>query len=192
VEPDPIAALVGEVSEVETVKVSETGIDLLQAYTASSKRLAQNLYSRSGVYLFVGVFIAATGLAFFYSLRVPATSPDLVDRLFTLVPNFGILIFIELLAFFFLRQYRSAMDEFRHYEAIQRRREEVFVLIKLLKEPELKTDVAEIVKSACYFSSGGKLLAGETTEIIEARKLERSDLEIFDKFIDLAGKLKGA
>ena len=42
-----------------------------------------------------------------------------------LLPGFGILFFIEFVAFFFLRQYRSAMDEFPVYDAIRRNREEI-------------------------------------------------------------------
>ena len=41
------------------------------------------------------------------------TAPDYVERALVLLPCFGILFFIEFVAFFFLRQYRSAMDEFR-------------------------------------------------------------------------------
>ncbi len=53
------------------------------------------------------------------------TAPDYVERALVLLPGFGILFFIEFVAFFFLRQYRSALDEFRYYDAIRRNREEI-------------------------------------------------------------------
>ena len=56
-----------------------------------------------------------------------------------LAPRFGILFFIELIAFFFLRQYKAAMEEFRYYEAIKRQREETLALVAMLKRR--KSDV---------------------------------------------------
>jgi hypothetical protein len=55
-----------------------------------------------------------------------------MENLLHTLPRFGILFFIETIAFFFLRQYRTAMDEYRYFEAIKRKREENFVLLCLL------------------------------------------------------------
>lgn len=107
-----------------------------------------------------------------------------------LAPKFGILFFIELVAFFFLKQYRSAMDEFRYYEAVQRKREEILVLIKLAFDGGKGAEVLELVKNGCFFSEGKVLGKDQSTEIIESRKLEKSELEILDKVIEVVSRSK--
>jgi hypothetical protein len=162
----------------------------------NSSTLASNIYSRSGVYLLVGVFVAFSGLLFFYlrSIGISVNVPKgmtLWDHFFQLAPNFGILFFIEFVAFFFLRQYRSALDEFRYYEALKRRREENVTLMLLIRERAPDVDIFKILEKVDLYSSVGKLSQGETTEILEARKLQKDELELVDKFIELIGKLRG-
>lgn len=91
---------------------------------------------------------------------------------------------MELVAFFFLRQYRSAMDEFRYYEAIKRKREETLAMIQLLGWNSKDFDVLELVKGGFFFSDGKFLSKDQSTEIIEARKLEKNELEVLEKIIE--------
>lgn len=107
------------------------------------------------------------------------------------MPKFGILFFIEFVAFFFLRLYRSAMDEFRYYESIARRREEVSALLMLSAESEPKINLMELLKSDSYFSRVSVLEKDQTTEIIEARKLEKGELELLGKVVESVVKAKG-
>lgn len=199
--------------------------ELFASYAFSSRRLADDIYLRAGVYLLVGVILAFLGLAFFYTEtgktiyleragedRQEATSEptkaiSLMSQtisseeqqlsalgpslLLTMAPKFGILFFIELLAFFFLRQYRSAMDEFRYYEAIKRNREEMLALIVMLDKSEKPVDAMELLKIGSFFSKGGSILsAGSSTEIIETRKLEKNELDLLDKVVDVVSRSK--
>jgi uncharacterized membrane protein len=87
--------------------------------------LTKKIYTGAGVYLIVGVIVAFTGLLFFYMRnRDLPIEHDYLDRFLSLLPGFGILFFIELVAFFFLRQCRAAMDEFRYFDAILRSRKD--------------------------------------------------------------------
>ena len=170
---------------------SSSATKLFAYYAANSRRLSQSIYSRAGVYLMVGVFVAFSGLAFFYAQTVQISPPSATDGLpllITLAPKFGILFFIEFVAFFFLRQYRSAMDEFRYYEAIKRNREETLALIRIAVDSGKSFDPIELVKTESFFSRAGVLDKGQSTEILESRKLEKNELELLEKVIDVVSR----
>ena len=172
---------------------SSSATKLFAYYAANSRRLSQSIYSRAGVYLMVGVFVAFSGLAFFYSQTVqisPSSTTEGLSLLITLAPKFGILFFIEFVAFFFLRQYRSAMDEFRYYEAIKRNREETLALIRIAVDSGKSFDPIELVKTESFFSKAGVLDKGQSTEILESRKLEKNELELLEKVIDVVSRSK--
>lgn len=164
---------------------------LLFDYATNSRDLAKGIYGRAGVYLLVGVLVAFSGLFFFYSqtggLVVP---PDVSTLLLVLAPKFGILFFIEFVAFFFLRQYRSAMDEFRYYEAVARTREEVVALLGIAKEAGAPLQPMELVKHEAFFSKGTVLAKGQTTEIIEARRMEKSEIDLLEKIVETLARAK--
>lgn len=171
---------------------SSPATTLFSYYAANSRRLSQSIYSRAGVYLMVGVIIAFSGLVFFYSQTVnsaPITNEG-IARLISLAPKFGILFFIEFVALFFLRQYRSAMDEFRYYEAIKRNREETLALIRMAVDSGKTFDPIDLVKNESFFSKAGVLEKGQSTDIIESRKLEKNELEILEKVVDLVSRSK--
>lgn len=168
--------------------------ELLSYYALSSKELSRNIFSRAGVYLLVGVIVSFSGLLFFYSSTAqsqPAlasifkspNSQEALSILIVLIPKFGILFFIEFVAFFFLKQYRSAMDEFRYYEAIKRCREEVLALVRMAELNGKALDPLELLKSQAYFSRAGILEKNQSSEIVEARKLEKNELELLEKII---------
>jgi hypothetical protein len=167
--------------------------DLLLRFAEESSGLAQRVYTRAGVYLMVGVLIAIGGLGFFYirSLNLPAEK-DLVDRALSLLPGFGILFFIEFVALFFLRQHRAAMDDFRYYDAVRRHREENLVILTMFAENTNVVPTADVIKVMSIYSGDQKLMQGETTEILEARRLQRDDIVIFEKLIEAFGAIRGA
>jgi hypothetical protein len=170
--------------------------EVLVTLLGASRALAQRIFGRAGVYLLVGVLIAFAGLVFFGLQSVPvaagATKMDVWDPMWivVLVPRAGILFFIEFIAFFFLRQYRSAMDEFRYFEAIQRCREDTFALVRLMKEQDGKVDLVRLLENRGFYSTAGKLASGETTEMLESRKLTKDEMDLFVKMIDAVSDRK--
>jgi len=140
----------------------------------------------------VGVFVAFSGLAFFYSqtVQLAPTTGEGMPLLISLAPKFGILFFIEFVAFFFLRQYRSAMDEFRYYEAVKRNREETLALIRIAVDSGKEFDPIELVKNESFFSKAGVLDKGQSTEILESRKLEKNEIELLEKVLDVVSRSK--
>lgn len=178
-----------EPSQQDTVP--ETPEILLARLARESGVLSERIYTRAGVYLLFGVFIALTGVMFFYvqASGVPKTVP-MGELMATLAPRFGVLFFIELVAFFFLRQYRSAMDEFRHFEAIKRNREENLALILLTTKEWKGVDIYKAIGACAFNSTVGYLKSGDTTEVLEARKLSKDELALFEKIVDVFARPK--
>jgi hypothetical protein len=152
-----------------------------------SRLLADKIFSRASVYLLAGVLIALVGLIFFSTYKYDGSAtPTLQDKLISVLPRFGILFFIELIAFFFLRQYRFAMDEFRYYEAIKRRREENILLLRIMHDGRL--DLAKLDNRFSLYSDVQKMAANETTDLLESKKLTKDETEIFAKMLDTIQK----
>lgn len=182
-----------------------TADEVLAWMALSSRKISRSIYTRAGVYLLVGASVAFSGLMFFYmmSARSPASkayvpevarveanpenSPHVEWQagLLELAPRFGILFFIEFVAFFFLRQYRAAMEEFRYYEALKRRREELWLMIKIFQGSGKDWDLSALIKEQHFYTVAGRMGKEDTTEIIESRKLEKDDLELLVRILEV-------
>ncbi|WP_433910921.1 hypothetical protein [Sphingomonas yabuuchiae] len=168
-----------------TAQSADPSLVALHLQVEHSKALASKIFNRAGVYLLVGALTAFSGLAFFY-IQAPTQSvnPDISSIIVNLAPKFGILFFIEFIAFFFLRQYRGAMDEFRYYESLQRSREEMIFSYNALKGLDDDLAFSEAIKSSLFSSKVLSLSPGHTTENIEIRKLESNELAGLAKIIE--------
>ncbi len=120
--------------------------DLLALYAERTSDLTRRIYARAGIYLLAGVTVSFVGLAFFYngSRDLPA-STDHVDHILGFVPGLAILFFIEFIAFFFLRQYRAAMDDFRYFDRVRRSREDNLIILKMFAEDPGAVPTKDIV-----------------------------------------------
>ena len=171
--------------------------EILVELARSSRQLSDRIFTRAGIYLIVGVLIAFSGLGFFYLqtaehavIKDPADLATLARQIATLAPRFGILFFIEFIAFFFLRQYRAAMEEFRYFDAVQRKREETLALVGFMKDKDGKVDVAKLLDIDGYFSGAGRLAAGESTELLESKKLTKDEMDVFMRIVDAVSQAK--
>lgn len=156
-----------------------------------SKAIAERIFTRSGVYLLVGCLIAFIGVAIFYSPIFQQTnSIDITQRLLDYLPRFGALFFIEFIAFFFLKQYRIMLEEYRYYEAIKRKRQDNINLIELIETHKDNLELLKILTENISQTVITKLSNGETTEILETQKIVNQDMDIFSKFTDLIKEIK--
>ncbi|UTZ28024.1 hypothetical protein HB761_15595 [Vibrio campbellii] len=165
---------------------------LLQLVTEADI-LSRKIYNRSGVYLLFGVLIAFSGIVYF-SIS-PASIPEganLTQSFMTLAPRFGILFFIEFIAFFFLKQYRSAMDEFRHYDSLKRNRESQLAIFLMATDNFTEQNFVTVANEMSFFNKQGVLAQGETTELLEASKLNNSDIEALKALAQDAIKVASA
>ncbi|NHV10344.1 hypothetical protein G9X43_14605 [Cronobacter turicensis] len=187
-------------SDIELPKKSKS--DLAEMYlndlVVSSTGLSKGIYSRGSLYLLFGVIFSIVGLVFFYSQVHTSDSTSLIsnfkgsttfiNELIYLAPKFGILFFIELISFFFLKQYRVTMDEFRYYEAIKRSREETLAVVKLLAVSSENVDYMAVLDKLKFSSNVGRLENGQTTEILEARKFDKEELDFLAKIAEIVAK----
>ncbi|MDD5059331.1 MAG: hypothetical protein PHQ60_15850 [Sideroxydans sp.] len=176
--------------EQETVT---TATQLLIQLTRNAELLANKIYTRSGVYLIFGVLIAFSGILYFSFQSISINGElDNVHTLIILAPRFGILFFIEFIAFFFLKQYRAAMDEFRHYDTIKRNRESQLAIFLMATNEFSEKNFNTVVEKVNFFEQVGKLTTGETTELLELSKINKNELEILKDLIsDLAKQRNG-
>ena len=168
----------------ESTSQEKSPEETLKSLVDLSRKLSEGIYSRAGVYLLIGVMIAFIGVGFFYIQTTKLSEvKEFTILLMNLAPRFGVLFFIEVLAFFFLRQYRIAMEEFRYYEAIKRFREDTLTLIHFARNPIDGLTSQDFITKCSFYSEAGKLSSGETTEMLEVNKLNKDELEIIEKLI---------
>lgn len=172
----------------------EGGIGLLTQLVINAEELSNKIYKRSGVYLIFGVLIAFCGILYFSFQSITIEkSPELTVLLLSLLPRFGILFFIEFIAFFFLKQYRAAMDEFRHYDSIKRNRESQLALYLIASRDFKESDFSTVIDKINFFERVGVLSQGETTELLESSKINVNEFNaIKEMIVDLSKSVKQA
>jgi hypothetical protein len=152
--------------ERESDAISED-LNFHEKLIAESKSISDKIYNRSGAYLLVGCLIAFTGIAIFYSPIFNTTdlklAGDLSINLLLYAPRFGALFFIEFIAFFFLKQYRIMIEEYKGQEDL----------------------IKQIISSCNFHENPITLKKDETTSQLEIEKLTQEDLDVFSKFTEL-------
>ena len=133
---------------IDDLKASKIEKQLNENIT-ESKNNADRLLSRSNTCLVVGCIISILGVFVFYLLNLGTeyNSLEISQQLFTLLPRFGILFFIEYVAFFFLKQYRILMEEYRYYEAIKRDRQNLLSIYYLVDKYKDEKEILELMNN---------------------------------------------
>jgi len=158
--------------------------DILEKYAVESSVIANNLFRRSGLYLFIGTIIAIIGVLFFSFQGFSFSEKnDTLSIFLALAPRFGILIFIELIAFFFLKQYRFAMDEHRYFEAVKRERQRAYAITSLLQQDNTQISIDKYIDACGFNREFGKLKKDESTEIIESKKISSEEIKLVEKIL---------
>lgn len=155
----------------------------LVAMTERSELVSEHSLRRATVLVCCGVLIGAIGVSYFYltatkDVSSPAGSSAgviLADNFAYRLPRMTILIFIEVLAGFFLKQYRTALEDFRYYETIARRRESIIAALLLHEEFGNDDDVRELSKELIKVPGITVLKQGETTPALESAKLAENE-----------------
>ncbi|NOQ75615.1 MAG: hypothetical protein GQ574_26645 [Crocinitomix sp.] len=171
--------------------------DLLVHLCGMSGRLSRKMYGRSSAYLFIGSFIAILGIVYFsfQSVSILQNTPRNFELIIQFLPRFGALFFVEFVAFFFLKQYRITMDDFKYYESIKRQRESNLIILKLQSESMFDNDqekLQTLIKNLSLFNNPNLLKNSETTESIENRKFSNEELNVMSNIISQIGNLKNS
>jgi len=176
-------------------------VDLsFQVYLRRSQDSVAVASRRPNALLFVGTFIAFLGLVFFI-LTLPGShygfieaapaSPqgDLTSATMHLLPRLLMLAFIQVLAGFFLRQYRSAMEDFRYYEAILRHREAQYLSYRLRKQNGSTNSLTKFADELLKEQMVGLLPKGQTTSLLETQRSETNEFtSLLERLASLVGR----
>lgn len=122
-------------------------------------------------------------------MQASQEATDLTSRLLQILPRFGVLFFIEYIAFFFLKQYRILMEEYRYYEAIKRERQDILSVYLLVKEyndkPEIQKTIIDYIDK---HSAKVPYITG--SHKIKTEKLVYDDLDLLSKVTSLIQAVK--
>lgn len=165
--------------------------DVFDSLLASSAMKTQEALRRADNHKIYGVTIGLSGLVFFFlttSSLIPETGSAgmswsvLGFSLLKIAPRVAVLIFIELTAGFFLKQYSAAMIEYHEYERRERQRETETLSFLIRAQGGGKEDLDEFAKTIMFHPDDVKLHAGETTTHLAAQeKTPNEMLEIMKK-----------
>jgi hypothetical protein len=111
-------------------------------------------------------------------------------KVFDYLPRFGALLLIEIVAFFFLKQYRVMLEEYRYYESIKRKRQDALVALMAIAENGDSEDVLKSIINLYNHTDHHKLTRDETTQIIESQKIISQELDLFSKITELIKSIK--
>jgi hypothetical protein len=166
-----------------------TAIELFEMEVKSSERRAESLFERSTLMLAGGIIMAFIGVAIFYvTLPDPPISPEsayltgptsqpnglsddkLKWYLLRAIRPAGVLIFVEAIAWFLLRQYRALIEDYKSFHRLYMKRANYLAALRILDKQTIRPEDIYIAASLVEEDLSGKLRKGETTESLENLK----------------------
>lgn len=152
-----------------------TAETILESATRSAAKLATKMERRINTHLILGIFVGLIGLLVWYFSFSFATLDK--DHLVTqLLPRVTILFFIELLAGFFLRQYRIGVEDLKYFLELERHAVCRRVAYSILFGTDFSDAAAKrkFVTALIEERSNLFLRKGESTTVLEAMKTEEN------------------
>ncbi|MDR5776300.1 MULTISPECIES: hypothetical protein [unclassified Caballeronia] len=129
---------------------------------------AQRFYGSSLYLLVSGVAMAFLGMVVFvYTITDPAKTGGAWEYAFAALRPFELLIFIEAIAWFLLRQYRSLTEDFKKLHRIYLRRSNYMIARRALVEIKSFEKSRTIAKELLSEDLSGRLFEGQSTEAID-------------------------
>ena len=152
---------------------------------------AQRFYGGSLYLLVSGVLMAFVGMGVFvFTITDPEKNSNVWKYVFAALRPFGLLIFIEAIAWFLLRQYRSSTEDFKNFHRIYLRRSNYLIARKALAEINSFEKSRTIAKELLSEDLSGRLSEGQTTEAIEAMRMDENN-PVFKVLTDALSRVAG-
>jgi hypothetical protein len=174
--------------------ISETTVEEALLIETKNAWLAARQFYGNSIYLLVsGVSTAVvSAIVFYFSIKdVPlATKDDIWPYLLSIIRPLGMLIFIEAIAWFLLRQYRSAIEDYKAFHRIYLRRSNYFIARRALSEIFSFEKSRKLAERLLSEDLSGRLSAGQTTEAIEAMKMDENN-PVFKVLTDALASISG-
>ena len=139
---------------------------------------AETLFKRSTFLLTGGVLMAFVGVAIFYAtLPEPPHGQAQIHSTYWVsgIRAAGMLVFLEAIAWFLLRQYRNLIEDFKVFHRIYMKRANYLAAITVLDKETVRAEDLLLVTALLGEDFSGKLHSGETTEALESMKNESAN-----------------
>jgi hypothetical protein len=161
-------------ADVVSVLAVDRSDDLFREVSERASYFANRMEKRTNTYMIVGVGMGFLGMFFwFWSFRTVLALPTtLVGFAEMAIPRVTILVFIELLAGFFLRQYRIGVEDFKYFFEIEQRAAWKRISYSILSNQKGSKGLQAFATSLAIDFSITKLKSGESTPTLEALKAE--------------------
>jgi len=172
-------------SEKATIGVHE----ILHRSATSAAKLAEKMERRINTHLILGVLVGLVGVSvWYYSFFGVGINLNRDNWIQQTIPRITILFFIELLAGFFLRQYRIGVEDLKYFLELQRRADAKRIAYSIFEQ--LKDEGAKRLFATTLMEerSDTRLAAGETTTTMMALEKEQNE---FAKALATAGDKLG-
>lgn len=117
--------------------------------------------------------MAFVGVAVFYAtLPDPIRDESQSTYLIRALRATGMLVFLEAIAWFLLRQYRNLIEDFKSFHRIYMKRANYLAAITIIDKTVVRGEDLLLVTALLGEDFSGRLGSGETTEAIEGMKNE--------------------
>lgn len=167
-------AVVGARSSLGTASPRARVYGVLEGDVRDARDRADDLYRRSSTLLWVGVSMALLGVAVFWVSLPRTLAPDATHDLnyyfLNAIRPVGILVFIEGVAFFLLRQYRVLIEDYKSLHRLYLRRSNLAIAFEAADEFEdehRRSTLMLLIGAALTDDLSGRLKQGESTEHLE-------------------------
>ena len=181
-----LATLAGVKKERDDLKQEILSYRLIKNSIYRSVFNSRRVYRSCFLYLLLGISMVIAGVSVFVAPIFPSYEPELrfIDNVFIYIPRFGVLFFIEFIAFYFLKQYRLNMEDYRYYESVIRNMEESLFLYNIIG---VYKDDVELVKVICNARRSHIYdTTSKDTELSnDFKKAILADQDLVDKLINI-------
>lgn len=106
------------------------------------------------------------------------------------LPRFGALLLVEFVAFFFLKQYRIMLEEYRYYESLKRKRQDDLSFALFLEYNKDNQELIKLVSQRFSDTILHKIGKDETTQVLETQKILNQEMDLIGKLTDLIKSAK--
>ncbi|MEO4005351.1 hypothetical protein [Flavobacterium sp. CAU 1735] len=181
-EIEQLKKLVNQIeANLNTYKFDNILDSILYVDLTKAERKSLELYNRSTLMLILGLLMAILGiLVFYFTLPEFKGETNSVNYLSITIRPTLILLFIQSIAFYLLKQYRSLINDYKYFHEEYLNKSQTFITYQLMQNDNLsEVEMKLIDKLLSYKKEKTK------TEDIEIEKIPQEKiLDIFKSIID--------
>lgn len=177
-----------------------------------SKAIVKIERRRSNIFLFSSILIAFGGIFYFVFSVDPemhdtnlrnmwsrssedvhdlfANDLNLTNWLIAIIPRTIAFIFIEYFAFYFLKVYRTSLNDLTHYNSVLKIREDNYLVFKFYDQNKDALPKEFLLDKLNLFNEVDIIKNGESSKHIELQKLSKDETAFIEGILETIVKLK--